>query len=245
MLAAVLAAGAALAASASGALTRAGSVAAAAVGMVILTAAGWPGGAALATFFAGATLVSTLEPAGSVPRSAGQVLANGGPAALAALGAHLLVRQELAVWMAVCSLAASAADTWATGIGATAPLPPRHILSGRPVPRGTSGGVTWRGTAGAVTGAALTGLAGAVVARDPRLVVAAMAVGTIGMLLDSALGATIQGRFQCAACGAHVERRHHCGGPTLPAGGIAWISNTGVNLFAASAGALFGWLACC
>lgn len=245
VLAALLAAGVAAGAHASGALTRTGAALAVLVGMAILWGAGWPGGAALATFFVGSTLVSRLEPAGRDPRTAGQVLANGGPAAAAALIGLLAGSREMAVWMATSSLAAAAADTWATGVGATSSRPPRHILSGRPVVPGTSGGVTWRGTAGSVAGAALTGLASAAVAGQLRLVLAATAIGIFGMLLDSVLGATIQGRFECAACGARIERMHHCGGPAVPAGGIAWLSNSGVNLLAASAGALLGWLACC
>jgi uncharacterized membrane protein len=245
VLAALLAAGAAGIAWGAGALTRNGAIAAAAIGTAILVAAGWPGAAALATFFVGSAVVSSLESTGPVARSAAQVLANGGPAAAAALAAVLLGASELAIWMAVCSLAAAAADTWATGIGATASRPPRHLFSGRPLVPGTSGGVTWLGSGGAVVGGALTALAAGLVARDARLALAAAVIGPVGMLLDSALGATIQGRFRCAACGALVERRHHCGGPALPAGGFAWLSNTGVNLIAASAGALLGLLACC
>lgn len=218
---------------------------AALVGVAVLWGAGWPGGAALATFFVGATLVSGLETSGHAPRTPGQVLANGGPAALAAVAFRIAGFPDVAIWAAACSLAAAAADTWATGIGATARRPPRHVFSGRPVQPGTSGGVTWRGTAGAAGGAAVTGMAAGLVAGDARLALYATTIGTLGMLLDSALGATIQGRFQCAACGAHLERRHHCGGPALPAGGIAWLSNSGVNLIAATAGALLGWLACC
>lgn len=245
ILAALLAAGVAAAAHATGALTRTGGIAAAVVGMAILAGAGWPGGAALATFFTGATLVSRLEQAGRVSRTAAQVLANGGPAAAAALLARLLGSPDTAIWMAVSSLAASAADTWATGTGATSPRPPRHVLSGRMLEPGTSGGVTWRGTAGAAVGAALTGMIAGIVAGEPLLGLAATAIGFVGMLLDSVLGATIQGRFHCAACGASIERRHHCGGRASPAGGLAWLSNSGVNLVAASAGALLGLLACC
>lgn len=228
-----------------GALTRSGAVAAAGVGAAILGGAGWPGAAALVTFFVSATAVSRLEATGAVARSASQVLANGGPAAVAALTGALVGASELAIWMAVCSLAAAAADTWATGIGATAPRPPRHLFSGRALAPGSSGGVTWRGSLGAVVGGALTAAVAGAVAQDARLALAASVIGPVGMLLDSALGATMQGRFHCAACGAMVERRHHCGGPTAPAGGFAWLSNTGVNLIAASAGALLGWLACC
>src|SRR5438093_5230732 len=44
------------------------------------------------------------------------------------------------------ALAAAAADTWATEIGAFSPFAPRLITSGRQVPRGTSGGITVLGS---------------------------------------------------------------------------------------------------
>ena len=238
------------------ALTAPGAAAAALVGGAILWAAGWPGAAALAAFFVTATLVSRLEPAPGTAlldpkggrRDARQVLANGGAAAAAALVAAASSERTLAAWVATASLAAAAADTWATGIGGRSATAPRHILTGRPVPAGTSGGVSVAGTAGALGGAGVTALAAAAAGGGAALVPAGVMIGVAGMLIDSALGASLQGRFECPACGGPSEwRRHRCGATTVWRGGIPWLTNDGVNAaatgMAALAGALAWWLA--
>lgn len=132
-------------------------------------------------------------------RNARQVVANGGVAALAALAGNW-------AWFAG-ALAAANADTWATEIGSFSRTPPRLITNGTRVPAGTDGGMTLMGTAGGVAGAGLiAGLAG-------RVVIAVAIGGVLGMLLDSLLGATVQGK-------------------------IRWMDNDAVNLAATLAGAL-------
>src|SRR5207244_11910581 len=85
-------------------------------------------------------------------RDAVQVLANGGIFAGAALA--MLVHPH-ARWIALGagSLAASAADTWATEVGTLARGEPRSILDWRRVPTGTSGGMSAPGTGAAIAGA--------------------------------------------------------------------------------------------
>lgn len=258
LLAAGLSAIAAMLAWRARALTGAGAGAAALVGSAILGTAGWPGAAALAAFFVTATAVSRLEPEADAAlldpkggrRDAWQVLANGGAAAAAGLGAAAVGERSLAAWVATAALAAAAADTWATGVGSRSRRPPRHILTGRPVPAGTSGGVSLAGTGGAVAGAAVTALAAAAAGGGAALVPAGVMIGVAGMFLDSALGASLQGRFECPACRAASEwRRHRCGATTVWRGGIPWLTNDGVNAAAtgaaAAAGAVLWWLACC
>jgi uncharacterized protein (TIGR00297 family) len=248
LLAASLAAAVAAAGWQARALTGSGALAATAVGSAILVAAGWAGAAALAAFFITSSVVSRIEPkhapAASDPkgnrRDHWQVLANGGPAAL---GAFLTRDQPgLPLWVVAPSLAAAAADTWATAIGAWSRTPPRHLLTWRSVPAGTNGGITSLGCLAALLGASLVALSGAWAAREPALIGVAAAVGFGGMLLDSALGASLQGRFRCATCGQPSEWRvHRCGTPTIPTGGLAWLDNDGVNALATGAAALAGW----
>lgn len=229
-------------------LTGGGAIAAWVVGTVILTGAGWPGAAALLAFFISSSLVSRLDPAdrrldakGS-RRDAAQVLANGGAAALAALLGF--VRPELALWMVTGSLAAAAADTWATSLGRRSPIPPRHLLTGRAVPPGTSGGVTALGSGAALIGAALVAGAGAAGGGQPVLFPIAALVGFLGMALDSALGAALQGRFHCPACDLPSEWPvHRCGTRTLHRGGFSWLDNDGVNFAATCAAAVLAWAA--
>jgi uncharacterized membrane protein len=76
------------------------------------------------------------------------------------------------------------------------------------------------------------------------LALAGLGIGISGMLLDSLLGATLQGRFHCPACGIATERRRHrCGVPAVSTGGIAWISNDVVNGLATLAATAAGCVA--
>ena len=250
ILAVVLSAALAAAGWRSRALTGPGALAATLIGTSLLAAAGWAGAAALAAFFLPSSAVSRLEP--PVPPIVGdpkghrrdhwQVVANGGPAALGAL----LARDQpgLALWVATTSLAAAGADTWATSVGAWSRAAPRHLLTWRQVPSGTNGGITLAGCLGALAGAGLVGAAGGLAGQQPKLVGVAAAIGFSGMLLDSALGASVQGAFRCPVCGEATEWRvHRCGTQTIRLGGLVWLDNDGVNLLATGFAALAGWCA--
>lgn len=230
------------------ALTGSGAVAATVVGLLILWHTGWSGFAVLGAYFASSTLVGrlavgaragTADPADEI-RNHRQVLANGGLAAV--LAPAELLHAGLGFWLVTVVLAASAADTWATGVGALSPRPPRDILRWRVVPPGTSGGVTWFGSSGGLAGAALVALAGAAAEPDGggRLYLAATGLGWLGMLVDSAAGSAVQGRFHCPRCDRPTERRvHGCGSRTAHRRGWRWLDNDGVNaLSTAVAGAL-------
>ena len=216
------------------------------IGTAILGGTGWAGLAALGAFFGGATAIGRLAPdhtaahgAKGQERDPWQVLANGGPAALGALV------PEAGLWLVTASLAAAAADTWATATGGWSRRPPRHIVTGAPVAPGISGGVTWAGSLGGAVGALSVGIAVALFAPEWRpLLLAAVSIGVTGMLLDSLFGATLQGRFRCDGCGQDTERRvHHCGQPARLTGGRAWLTNDGVNALATGTAAGLGWLA--
>jgi uncharacterized protein (TIGR00297 family) len=231
-----------------GSLTPAGTGAALAVGAAVFWGTGWWGLAALFTFFIGSTAVSHFCPdpaadrgeAKGGRRDAGQVVANGGAPALGALLG--LSDHRTGLWVVAIGLAAAAADTWATAIGATRHASPRHLLTGRPVPPGTSGGVTWRGSAGGAAGAMSVGAVAWLGSGELRLFAACLGVGTLGMLVDSLLGATLQGRFHCPACDTATERpRHRCGTIARPVGGIRWLTNDGVNGLSTLLATGIGW----
>jgi len=231
------------------ALTFSGAVAATTVGFAILFGAGWPGAAVLGAFFIlGSAIGRILDRGNAVGDAKGerrdgwQVLANGG---CAAVGAALAAgRPGLALWIVTGSLAAAGADTWATATGAISRTPPRLLLVGRVVPVGTNGGMTLLGSAGAVVGACLISGAGGIAADSRLLVIWGTVIGTGGMVLDSILGAALQGRFHCPACRVDSERRtHRCGTPTVRTGGVSWLTNDGVNAVTTAAGALAGLVA--
>ena len=231
------------------ALTFAGAGWAVLVGTSILWNTGWAGGAALAAFFASSSLISRIAPDPSARlgakgsrRDHWQVLANGGPASIGALVEQLL--PGAGIWLVTASLAAAAADTWATALGGWSRRPPRLLVSGRVVPPGTSGGVTVLGTVGGLGGSLGVALASLLAGAPRRLAPAAVLIGLAGMLVDSLLGSTLQGAFHCPACDQPTEQAvHHCGTVARQARGWGWLDNDGVNACATGLAALLGWLA--
>ena len=223
------------------------------VGTLVLAGTGWAGGLVLAAFFVSSTLVSHLaappaegiDPKGN-RRDPRQVAANGGLAALLALlGRHDL---GLGLWLLTGTLAAAAADTWATSLGSRSRTAPRSVLDGRPVPRGTSGGITLLGCVGAAAGAAVVSAAAVVSGAPPALLAAGTLVGFLGMAADSVLGAALQARYRCPACERPSEWPvHRCGTPTILVGGYPWLDNDAVNLAATAIAAGLAFLAwhCC
>jgi uncharacterized membrane protein len=170
------------------------------------------------------------------------VLANGGVAA----GAALFGGSE--AWsVAVAALAAATADTWATEIGSFSPWAPRLVTTWASVPAGTSGGITALGTVGGMAGA--VGMAWLATVLEPRGIpwgsaTLVLVAGITGMVVDSLLGATAQGVFECPACAGRTERGGAvCHEPVVLIKGWRWLDNDGVNLAAtlAGAGVAVGW----
>ena len=164
-------------------LTRGGVVAALAVGGATAWGLGWRGVVLLFAFFISGSLLTRLAGGHGGQRNYRQVLANGGVAALAGL---------FGSWpIAAGALAAATADTWATEIGSFSPQAPRLITTWQPVTKGTDGGITLLGTAGGVSGALFLAAFTALLFSSSLTVVWS---GIAGMVIDSALGATIQGK---------------------------------------------------
>jgi uncharacterized protein (TIGR00297 family) len=222
-------------------LTVGGTAAALAIGGATVWGVGWRGLGLLLAFFVSGSVLTQLAGGAGGRRTAAQVFANGGVAAGAAL---------LGWWPVFAgALTAAAADTWATEIGAFSPTSPRLITSGAPVPHGASGGITALGTVGGVVGAtAMSWLA--VGLEGPRAgVLTLAAAGVVGMFVDSVLGATAQGVFECPACGARSEQRGAvCHEPVRLIRGWPWLDNDVVNVGATLTGAgvaAVGWQLCC
>jgi uncharacterized protein (TIGR00297 family) len=229
-------------------LTRSGAIAATAVGTVAV-AAGWNWGALLVIYFGASAVLSRLGKelkerrtssivAKAGARDATQVFANGAMFAAAALVATM--RPDVR-WIALGagSLAASAADTWATEIGTLYGGMPRSILTWRIVPVGTSGGVSAIGSVAAIAGAMFVALV--VVGLGWTWIVArCVMVGAIGgALLDSLLGAAMQSRRWCDTCERETEHIvHDCGTATQNIRGFQWMDNDMVNFLSSAAGGL-------
>ncbi|MBI4503175.1 MAG: DUF92 domain-containing protein [Gemmatimonadetes bacterium] len=186
----------------------------------------------------------TTHQASEGPRTARQVLANG---FWAAAGSALVPSTPLLGSAVVLgSLAAAQSDTWATEIGVRRGGEPRLVTTWARVPRGTSGAVSGIGTWGGIAGAVVLAAAGAVAGFSHRAAIAGFIGGVLGMLADSLLGATIQGKFQCDGCNERTERRrHHCGRACRTVSGWKWLDNDGVNFLATGTGGSIAALLSC
>jgi len=193
------------------ALTVSGLLAAVLVGTAVWVGLGWRGFLVLAAFFvlasgltrlgyrrkAAAGLAEGQAEGRGGRRTASQVLANGGVAAvaapLAAFAPEDLVPLLAAAFAA--AFAAAAADTASTEVGQLLRLRTVLVTTLRAVPPGTDGGVSLPGTAAAL-GATLfvAGLGGAVGLYGPAGALAAAAAGFLGAFADSLLGATLERR---------------------------------------------------
>lgn len=232
------------------ALDRGGALAACVVGTATYGALGLPGAAVLLGFFLTSVglsrvgnarkrdLLVDVDKTGA--RDGAQVLANGGIAALCALGA-LWIDARLAIAFAG-AFAAATADTWGTEIGTLASRKPRSILSLRPIATGLSGGVTIAGTLAEIVGAcfiAAVGVATHVAPGNVRMASAIAIGGIAGALADSILGASVQSLRWCGQCKRATEREPHvCGANTTPLRGLSWFGNDAVNASATIVGAV-------
>jgi uncharacterized protein (TIGR00297 family) len=240
-----------------GSLSRSGFVAATVCGTLCVMA-GWSWAWLLILYFiasaalsragdaAKQALTASLVAKGGA-RDATQVFANGGVYAVGAVLAAGFGVSWLA-WGAVCALAASSADTWATEIGVGLGGRPRSIINRTYVRPGESGGVTGLGLIGSAGGAAWIGLVAMLTGFPGALGMATLLAGFAGSVVDSILGATVQEKRRCDACNEPTERAiHRCGSPTRRAGGIAGLNNDVVNLLATFAGLILGvmvyWIA--
>lgn len=192
------------------------------------------------------TRLSRSERTESVRRTQRQVLANGGVAWMAlsvsAVGPVGLPSIQLWGYAAfVGALAAAAADTWATEVGAWAPSRPWSLREGRRVPIGTSGAVSVVGTGAAILGAMSVGaaalLSGGVLSgalgHDALIFGGA---GVLGMMSDSVAGAFVQAQYSASGAEGHAEEPSSPDAD--PVRGSAAVGNNAVNLVGTTVGAL-------
>lgn len=237
-----------LAARRAGALTSSGAIAATLVGALSVLAS-WSWAVVIIGYFVASSALSRLGRAAKErrtasivakhgPRDAWQVVSNGGVFAASALAMRIHPDARWFV-LGAGSLAASAADTWATEIGTLYGPSPRSILTWRRVPVGTSGGVSAIGSLGAIAGGAFVAVLVVALGWALPLAVWICIGGVAGALMDSLLGATVQSRRWCDVCNRATERDvHDCGAATRHVAGARWIDNDMVNFLSGAFGGL-------
>lgn len=184
-------------------VTSGGAIAGAAVCFALLWGAGASGFAGLFAVFALTWLCTRAgyrrkEHLGTAEarsgRDAVQVLANLGTAAACAL----IYAQFPNSWLfaaIAAALAEPAADTVSSEIGQAMGGVPRLVTNGRKVPHGTNGAITVIGTAAGACAAIIVAFVFFIFGDVGRFSFAAIALsGVVGMMADSLLGATIEGR---------------------------------------------------
>jgi uncharacterized protein (TIGR00297 family) len=185
-------------------VTISGALTGAAIGAVVYACAGWQGWALLLVTFAAATIASRAglkrkmvlgiaEERGG-RRGAGNAVANTGVAAIAAALALTGSFPELARLAFVAALAAGGSDTIASEIGKAFGRHTVSITSLKRVPPGTSGAMSLEGTAAGIAGALGLGAVGVALRLvPPDTLVIIVAAATAGALVESWLGATLEG----------------------------------------------------
>ena len=236
-----------------GSLSQSGAYAAVVIGALIFSIGGLTWAVLLVAFFVTSSALSHYKERIKEPlaekfqkghrRDLGQVLANGGCAALIAV-AFAIVPHRWHFIGFVGAMATVTADTWATELGVLSKSLPRLITNGRVVPVGTSGGVTWLGTIVAFAGASLIGVlafvfeaissaflsAGAYVFIAWQTIAVAAVAGLAGAFFDSFLGATVQAIYFCEFDQKETESAiHRCGNATRLMRGWRWLDNDWVN----------------
>jgi len=204
-------------------LTLGGGITAILTGLLVFAGSGHTGIILLASFFVLGTLATShrkdlkakLQPEGVHPeaRNAGQVLANGGTAALMSVLALINpAAADTYTMMLAASLAAATADTLSSELGMVYGRNSYNILTFKKEPRGLDGVVSLEGTLLGAAGALLIALIHAAVAGFGAAILFITLGGILGNLADSLLGASL-------------ERKHYIG-------------NDGVNFLNTLTGAL-------
>jgi uncharacterized protein (TIGR00297 family) len=149
---------------------------------------------------------------------------------------HFYLNLPNAFILYLAAIAAATADTWATEIGFFSRKLPINIVSFKKVGKGSSGGITLLGTIGSAIGAAVIGLTGLIWGLSGLEATVITVAGFTGSVIDSILGATIQGKFQCPECNNITEKRIHCGVNSTKIEGFSWLDNNLVNFINTAGG---------
>ncbi|WP_422448542.1 DUF92 domain-containing protein [Thermoanaerobacterium sp. DL9XJH110] len=229
-------------------LTLDGSIGATFLGTIMYATSGIFGSFLMMVFFISSSLLShfkknmkekvarQFEKTGR--RDIFQVLANGGVGLIYSVLFYVTKNPSFLVLLGI-SFAAANADTWATELGILNKNRPISLRTLKRVEKGTSGAVSLFGTFAALMGAMLIGISAAAglklinfgnlafsYAQSFRMITLG---GFLGSLLDSLLGATLQGVYYSEEMEGETEKRLSNGKPNPLVRGLSFVNNDLVN----------------
>ena len=195
------------------ALDTKGAITAVIMGIVVLILAGPITWLAMMTFFASSSAISYFKKEAKarlsseyekIRRDYKQVLANGLMAAIMSV-IFFFTKSDAVLFSAIASIAICCADTWGSELGPLSKGNTFSIISFKRVSKGTSGGVSLLGTTMSLSGSILIAMISLLIfvfrpdytAGEILLIfVIISALGLLGSLIDSFLGATIQAKYK-------------------------------------------------
>ena len=127
-------------------------------------------------------------------------------------------------------IASSLADTLASSIGSLSKKKPISIKTFKRVNTGESGAVSLLGIEASLAGGLFIGGVSFLYFKSFYILLIVTFLGLFGSLVDSFLGATIQGKFRCVICKKHIEESVHCGKSAKLMQGLSFVDNNVVNL---------------
>lgn len=223
-------------------LTVSGSIATLILAVLVFGFGGWAWTVPILVFFILSSLLSktgksqkekfknTFEKTGV--RDYTQVIANGGLAGLFVI-IWIFNPEPIFYQLYLVALATATADTWATEVGVLSKSGPHLITTFKKVEPGVSGGISFYGTVASFLGSLTLALSGYIFNRDITVTILIAISGFLGSLIDSLLGATIQGQYKCNICNSYTEKKLHCKSATIKTKGLNWFNNDLVNIFSA------------
>lgn len=229
-------------------LTLDGSIGATFMGTVMYATSGIFGSIMMVLFFLSSSVLSHFKKSKKKKvarqfdktgrRDILQVFANGGVGLIHSILYYMTKNPSYLVFLGI-SFAAANADTWATELGILNKKDPLSLRTFKRVEKGTSGAVSLFGTLSAFIGSMLIGIFATIGFSFLNIgelgfeyIKAFQMVtlgGFIGSLIDSILGATVQGVYYSEEMDGETEKKEHNGKPNLLVRGLSFVNNDLVN----------------
>ncbi|NTW61317.1 DUF92 domain-containing protein [Candidatus Saccharibacteria bacterium] len=227
-------------------LSGSGVIAATIIGTAIYVFAGLVTWTSLILFFISSSVITQFKKANKAKlsteyhktsRNYKQVLASGLIPAILSL-AYFITKSESILITTIASIAVSCADTWASEIGVLNKGATVSILTFKPIRKGESGGVSALGTIASIMGAlmiAVVFVASFYPGTDKswlfviQTLFMITAIGALGSVIDSVLGASLQVKYIDNSTKAITEAKYSHDKQNHQKSGLSFMNNDMVN----------------